>query len=549
MSDASIRILLIEDNVGDAGLLRAAFNEVSTDNFSFRVAHVDRLTHALESLAKDPFDLVLLDLSLPDTRGIDTVVRVRDAAPSLPIVIMTGLDDENVAIEAMRQGAQDYLVKGQVDSGMLVRAMRYAIERKRIEAQLHRLRNRDAVLREINVALTSTLDLKSVLDVLLGKIADMFPNFATTLRLKNSETEIWDPVACRNLDEVHWRRVPALGSGTGLTAAVVMAKGPIVIPNVQNDPRTRNRDFMVHNGLVSFLGVPLISQDEIVGVLGLYAKTEHEFVPEEVEFIDTLGSQAAIALSNSRLYEQVKKAHDVLEQALEIKSVLVGVMAHELKTPIQVIMGSAGLLADGICGELNKDQRERVKIIENSTDELIQLIESALDMARLEHGKMPLMVTEVRVSALLDELRSEFEQTFTKKGVELDIDVPAPESIMKTDLVKIKEILRNLLENAWKFTRQGKVEIRFRLKKRDRVEFVVKDSGIGIPNELLPKIFELFYQVDSSHKEYVSAGLGLNIVKRLVGAMSGEIDVSSEVGKGTTFRIVFPREISPARPD
>jgi two-component system phosphate regulon sensor histidine kinase PhoR len=108
--------------------------------------------------------------------------------------------------------------------------------------------------------------------------------------------------------------------------------------------------------------------------------------------------------------------------------------------------------------------------------------------------------------------------------------------------VKIKNILRNLIENARKFTYRGKVEVRFQQRENNRVEFVVKDSGIGIKKELLPKIFELFYQIDSSQREHASAGLGLNIVKRLVGAMSGEIDVDSEVGKGTTFRIIFPRE-------
>jgi signal transduction histidine kinase/ActR/RegA family two-component response regulator len=549
MSHASTKILLVEDNTGDAGLLRAAFSEVSTSNFSFRLVHAERVTQALACLTQEPFDVVLLDLSLPDAGGLETIVRVRDAAPSLPIVIMTGLDDENVAVEAIRQGAQDYLVKGQVDSGVLVRAIRCAIERKRIESQLQYLRNRDAVLRDVNVALTSTLDLKSVLDVLLGKIGDMLPGFATTIRLRNSETEVWDPVACRNLDENHWRRVPALSSGAGLTAAVVAARKPVVVSDVQNDPCTRDQDFMIDNGLVSFLGVPLFSKGEILGVLGLYAKTKHEFVAEEVEFIDTLGGQAAIAISNSRLYEQIKTAHDALEKVLEIKSVLVGVMAHELKTPIQVIMGSAGLLAEGICGELTRDQRERVKVIEHSADELVQLIESALDMIRLEHGKMPLFVTEVRVSALLTELKSEFEDAFGKKGVELVIHSPEPEFVIKTDLIKIKEVLRNLIENARKFTRQGRVEVQFRANKTDRVEFVVKDTGIGIPNELVPKIFDLFYQIDSSHREHASGGLGLNIVKRLVGAMSGEIDVKSEVGKGTTFRIILPNEISAVRRD
>ena len=540
--NALTRILLVEDNVGDAGLLRAALGEVPTTDFAFRLVHVDRMSQALQCLAGGSFDLILLDLSLPDASGMETVVRMRDAAPALPIVIMTGLDDESVAIGAMRQGAQDYLVKGQVDNGMLVRAIRYAIERKRIETQIQFLRNRDAGLREINVALTSTLDLKSVLDVLLSKIADMFPGFAATIRLRNKATKIWEPTACRNIDEDEWRRGPALSSGAGFTAAVVREKKPVVIANVQLDPRTRNRDFMAHNGLISFLGVPLISKGEILGVLGLYAKTQHEFSREEIESLDTLGSQAAIAISNSWLYEQVKQAHDALEKALEIKSALVGVMAHELKTPIQVIMGSAALLAEGIFGELNADQKERVHVIENGVEELTQLIESALDMARLEHGKMPLAVTEVCVSALFAELQCDFAEAFSKRAIELDIVLPPPDLVIKIDPVKIKNILRNLIENARKFTYRGKVEVRFQQRENNRVEFVVKDTGIGIKTELLPKIFELFYQIDSSQREHASAGLGLNIVKRLVGAMSGEIDVDSEVGKGTTFRIIFPRE-------
>ena len=104
--------------------------------------------------------------------------------------------------------------------------------------------------------------------------------------------------------------------------------------------------------------------------------------------------------------------------------------------------------------------------------------------------------------------------------------------------------MRNILENARKYTTHGKVFLEFAVKDAEQVEFIVKDTGIGIKAELLPKIFELFYQVDPSQKEHASAGLGLNIVKRLVGALSGEIDVASEVGRGSAFRVTFPREIS-----
>ena len=120
---------------------------------------------------------------------------------------------------------------------------------------------------------------------------------------------------------------------------------------------------------------------------------------------------------------------------------------------------------------------------------------------------------------------------------------------MKTDRVKLKEIFRNLLENARKFTHSGKVTVEFASRDNDRVEFVVRDTGVGIQDDLLPKVFELFYQVDASPEEPAGAGLGLNIVKRLVDALSGEINVNSQLGKGTTFRVTLAREITSSSSD
>jgi signal transduction histidine kinase/DNA-binding NarL/FixJ family response regulator len=705
------KLLLVEDNPGDAGLVEAALGEISTPDDEFQPVHAVRLGQAFEYAAEMSFDLILLDLFLPDAKGLDTVTRMTAAAPSVPIVVMTGMDDQSVAIEAMRLGAQDYLVKGQVDEAMLGRTIRYAIERKKAEAEINRqlerqrilndinsavtstldlesvmnillekvgqvfpqfgcmvhllspqmdvlealaFRNvdarswqqtvpgenkgfnsitvhmktplvikdaqsdprsrrpeflrrngfvcylglplivkdeavgvlalfakendafsdadiqflstlagqaalaihnsrlyqgikvaneRQAALYEVNLALTSSLDLRSILSTLLDKIDHLFPNFAVSIRLYNGSSRTWEGVACSNMEEADWRN-NASTSGSGVTQAVVDAGGALVIPDAQADSRTNNPDFLRRNSLVSYLGVPLIVKYEILGVIGFFSKVRHEFSPQEVELLSTLASQAAIAIHNAQLYDRLKRANETLEQTLEVKSILTGVMAHELKTPIQVIMGTASLLADGMCGELNQEQRERVGKIEAGCEEMLQLIESSLDMARLEQGKMPLLVTEIRVGELLAELESEFSESFAKKGLALAVNHPPLGSTIKSDRVKLKEILRNILDNARKYTMHGKVSLEFAVKDAEQVEFVVQDTGIGIKAELLPKIFELFYQVDPSQKEHASAGLGLNIVKRLVAALSGEIDVTSEVGRGSVFRVTFPREIS-----
>jgi signal transduction histidine kinase len=409
-----------------------------------------------------------------------------------------------------------------------------------LEIQKHRARQ--AALREINLALTSTLDLEAVVQVLLNKITAIFPRYAATLRLLDPETGNLGTLATSNVDLEAWQEMLPVGAH-GLAQLVFDRKVPVAIADAAMDPRTKHPEFLRENGLVSYLGVPLISRDQVLGVLNLYTRERHEFDNEEIELFTTLGGQAAIAIHNSRLFAQLHSAMKELEKSVEIKSVLMGVMAHELKTLVQVIIGNANLLSEGCCGELTEEQRQRVRRIEAGADELLHLIESALHMTRFEQGKMPLSVTEVPVHVLLSELRSEFEEPFRTKGVELRVCEVSPGCLLKTDRVKLKEILRNLLENARKFTAQGTVKLQFADDRTGQVEFVVEDTGIGIEREALPKIFEPFYQVDSTGRS-ASAGLGLHIAKRLTEAMSGNIDVTSDVGKGSTFRVVLPKELN-----
>jgi len=167
---------------------------------------------------------------------------VRDAAPGVPILVLTGLDDEEVAVRALRVGAQDYLVKGQAEGSSVVRAIRYARERKGAEEQIQGHLKRISALRDINLAITSTLDLRTILDVLLEKI-DLSFNYAvaTIVRLFNSRTGFLEPVACRNLDPDEWK-AEEWKSGGAIPKIVFESQAPITIANVQTEPRTKNHE-------------------------------------------------------------------------------------------------------------------------------------------------------------------------------------------------------------------------------------------------------------------------------------------------------------------
>ncbi|MBI2181111.1 MAG: response regulator [Deltaproteobacteria bacterium] len=158
MSRRPTKILLVEDNPADAKLLQATFDEVGSHASEIELVEVPRLADAIRRLQEANFDLVLLGLSLPDSQGVATVARVKEVRPNLPIVVLTGHDDDNVAANALRRGAQDYLVKGQIDRRILLRAIRYAIERKKSEAEINRQLERQRILNDINSAVASTAE-------------------------------------------------------------------------------------------------------------------------------------------------------------------------------------------------------------------------------------------------------------------------------------------------------------------------------------------------------------------------------------------------------
>ncbi|MGH7768461.1 MAG: response regulator, partial [Candidatus Binatia bacterium] len=336
MSILPIKVLLVEDNPGDARLLREALAETARTRFDW--THVDRLAEALRRLEEERFDIILLDLSLPDAQGLDAVVWAHGQVAHLPIVVLTGLENEELAVEALRRGAQDYLVKGKVDGNLLSRSIRYAIERKRAEEQIQESLRRLRALREIERATTSTLDLNRVLDVLLQKIDLLLPYAATTVRLFNTATGLLEPIACRNLAENEWKSEPGR-RGRGLPNVVFEKKAPWTVRDLQAEPRVRDPEFFRRHGVVSYLGLPLIAKDEILGVLSFYTKQEHSFGDEEVEFLSTLADQAAIAIQNSQLYEEIRASRDALERANQVKEEFLSVMSHELRTPLNAILG------------------------------------------------------------------------------------------------------------------------------------------------------------------------------------------------------------------
>lgn len=405
----------------------------------------------------------------------------------------------------------------------------------RIQRQLERIRT----LSQINLAITSSLDFGSVLDVLQERVNLLLPDTAVAVWLVNAETGSLDPIACRNLNEEEWKSYR--WGGRGFTMEVLQNREPMMVVNLPSDRRTWNPEFFRRHGLVSFLGVPLLVKDEILGVVAFYTKVEHEFSGEEKEFFSTLAAQAAIAIHNSRLYEQTKRQAVDLEKSNRVKDDFLSTMSHELRTPLNVIIGYTGMIRDGILGEINSEQEKSLQKVMIRSRDLLAMISAVLQAASLDAGVVRAESEPLNLVDFLNELRSAYapppNQTLT-----VGWDYPADLPVIKTDREKLRQILDHLIRNAIKFTPVGQLTISVHhLPQTKTVEFKVSDTGIGIPKDFLPVIFEKFRQVDSPEARINGGvGLGLYIAKRLAELLGAAIQVESELGTGSTFTVTLP---------
>ena len=416
-------------------------------------------------------------------------------------------------------------------------------ESKRAEETARRNLQRIRTLEEIEKAVASTLDLPTVLEVLLEKAGRLLPYSAAGVWLASAETGNLESVACRDFDQLEWK-VRQWKAGHDIPELVFQTKGPIAIGNLQAEEVTDDHEFFRRHGLVSYLGIPLVAKGEILGVLGFYTRARHLFGSEEIAFLMTVAGQAAIAIQNSQLYDEMKGLAGELAKSNRVKDEFLSVMSHELRTPLNVIMGYTGMVRDGMFGEINAEQQRALeKVISRAKDQLT-MISSILEATRMEVEKVAVETQEFDLGKFLEDLRSSYEVPLDKP-ITLNWDYPSDLPLVNTDKGKLDHILHNLINNAIKFTDNGSVTVSawyYPLAKS--VEFKIADTGIGIPKDSREAIFEIFRQVDSSEtRAHGGVGIGLYIVKKFTELLKGKIHVESESGKGSTFTVKFPVEV------
>jgi len=245
------------------------------------------------------------------------------------------------------------------------------------------------------------------------------------------------------------------------------------------------------------------------------------------------------------LYAELDQQAEQLREVSELKSRFLSYMSHEFRTPLGSILSMTRLLEDGMDGPLTDEQRRQVRFISGSASELREMVDDLLDLAKIEAGRITISPAWFDLMDLFSALRGMFRPLIEGNQVDLLFEDPPPLPLLYTDDKKLAQILRNFISNAVKFTPNGQVVVSARLVEDHSVRFSVRDTGIGIPQDALPTLFEDFVQVDTPlQKRLRGTGLGLSLCKRFAELLGGRVGVVSEVGHGSEFHVTLPLKLA-----
>jgi len=398
-------------------------------------------------------------------------------------------------------------------------------------------------LGEVGQAISSTLDLRTVLSTIVGRATQLSGTDAGVIYEYDEQREVFVPRAVEHLEAeiVETMLATPVRKGEGATGRLADDMTPIQVPDVMHAPvESRVRGALVRAGYRALLAVPLVREDRLIGGLTVIRKSIGKFSPEVIELLTTFAAQSAIAIHNARLFRELEAKGRELETASRHKSQFLANMSHELRTPMNAIIGYTELIADGIYGSVPDPMRDVLTRVDASGRHLLGLINDVLDLSKIEAGQLTLTLAEYSMKEVTDAVVAAVEALATEKGLRLVVDMAPDLPTGRGDQRRLAQVLLNLVGNAIKFTEKGQVTIRVGTAA-GLFTMAVSDTGPGIAVSDQERIFEEFQQADTSTtRPKGGTGLGLAIARRIVALHGGRIWVESVPGEGATFRFTMP---------
>ncbi len=489
MASDMIRALMIEDDPDDVLLVKESLADIPSARI--KLSYTGRLSRGLIELSVQHYDVVLLDLNLPDSRGLESLKSVIKSYPRVPVVVLSGLADDATTLEAVRRGAQDYLVKGEINGPMLARVLRYAVERKQAEAEL---RANEAKYR----ALFETTPNGITLTDLEGKLV-----------LCNQQTAT-----------LHAYDSPDEMVGLNVYELIVPADRQLAALNAQktlNEGRINSAEYLMQ-------------------------RKDGTTFPAEI-------SAALLRDAANAPTGFIGITHDITERnramqaernLIKLREEFIASVANDLRNPLFSLMGYLDLMANGN-GSDPQTRQEFLARASKDANRLQVMVNELLDFSILENQGLALNWEKVDIVAVVQEVVQSFHDQAEARRITLLFSPKIPSQVVDLDASRMRRVLANLVENAIKFSEIDD-RIMVTVEPADGSILIhVMDQGCGIPKEERSRVFEKYYQVShASKKNNAGSGLGLYIAKQIVDAHGGEISVESRLNAGSKFTVLLP---------
>ena len=540
------RILYVEDNHTAARLF-----QIKLQQEGYVVDLAKSGSEGLAMIERNEYDLVALDQNIPDRSGLDILQTLTERRSTPPIIMITAQNDTKTAVEAMKLGASDYVVKGLHNEylQLLPAVVRQTLDKRKLEherdktlEELQHINRRLLLLNRVAQLLTSTLDLDQVIQQLVRTISEL-------LDTEGSSVWLWDEahntLTCVGIyshgQSITPDSILQLKPGQGIAGWVAQHGKSTKTSNVKVDARfTRDVDDSTGFDTQSLLAVPLQAHNTTIGVLELVNKRYGPFDESDSVLAETLAASAAIAIENARLLKDLRQHRDELQARNEELDAFAHTVAHDLKNPLTLVVGFADMLRDIYPSMPQAEVEQYLSIIIEHGKKMGRIIEALLLLA-VVRGTKEVEIDEVDMGFIVAETLKRIE--FMIKEYEAEIIVPPSWPTVYGYGQWLEEVWYNYLTNGLKYGgRPPRIELGYELLDNKMVCFWVKDNGAGFSIEQPEKLFTPLSKLTASDYQ-TGHGLGLSIVRRIVERLSGKVGVESKLGEGSKFSFTLPTEL------
>lgn len=505
-------VLLIEDNHEDADLIEEML--ANARDTSFHIEWVECLSAGLTRISQGHVDAILLDLSLPDSDGLDSLRKVSTEAPGLPIIVLTGLAEElNLGVRVLQAGAQDYLVKGQLDGHLLARALRYAIERKQIQKELSEYKDRlEKLVNERTLALKAANE---------GLRLEFTERMLVEQKLRQITDSMLDVICQTDSVGIIEFASPSCLDVLGISPDELI--GQSVYARVHPDDLDTVKEAVQKTGRTEYRY--------------LYADGHYVWLESLTNLLlERDGTVKGIVFASRDVTER-KQVEKELQDLSQLKTDFLATAAHELRTPLVSIQGFSEIL---MSRHLDEERVKRyVTMINEQSTYLARIVDTLLDVSRLESKRgLEFAAQPINLSDLVCRVADTLAESSPKHQVIVEGFQGCPP--INGDPFRLTQLLENILSNAVKFSpKGGEILIRAQVTD-DSLKIAIRDQGIGMTTEQQSHLFEKFYRADASNTAAGGTGLGLSISRSIVEQHGGKMWVESTHGAGTTVCFTLP---------